>query len=161
MTEFYDLAPLDSKCNPFPFQQFKGKVVLIVNVASRCGFTPQYAELEALYKKYNDKGLVVLGFPCNQFGGQEPGSAEDIAKFCSMNYGITFPILQKIDVNGRNENPVYKFLKSRKAGLLGFRGIKWNFEKFLIDSEGTVLARYPSLTKPMSIEPTIENLLNL
>lgn len=159
MSEFYQLKPLDSKEDVFSFEDLRGKVVLIVNVASRCGFTPQYQELEALYKEYKDRGFLVLGFPCNQFGHQEPGTAEDISQFCQLNYGVTFPVLKKIDVNGRNEDPVYHFLKSQRAGILGFRGIKWNFEKFLVDKEGKVYERYSSLTKPSSLKPTIEELL--
>ena len=159
MSEFYTLAPVDKKGQPFPFDQLKGKVVLIVNVASKCGFTPQYKELEALYKRYKDEGFTIIGFPCNQFGHQEPGSDEEIAQFCQLNYGVTFPIMKKIDVNGGNEDPVYKFLKSQKSGMLGLRGIKWNFEKFLVDKKGKVYERYSSLTKPSSLSETIEELL--
>ena len=159
MSEFYKLAPVDKKGQPFPFDQLKGKVVLIVNVASKCGFTPQYKELEALYKRYKDEGFTIIGFPCNQFGHQEPGSDEEIAQFCQLNYGVTFPIMKKIDVNGGNEDPVYKFLKSQKSGMLGLRGIKWNFEKFLVDKKGKVYERYSSLTKPSSLSETIEELL--
>ncbi|CDO95641.1 unnamed protein product [Kluyveromyces dobzhanskii CBS 2104] len=160
MSKFYELAPLDKKGEPFPFSQFEGKVVLIVNVASKCGFTPQYKELETLYKKYEDKGLVVLGFPCNQFGHQEPGSDEEISQFCQLNYGVSFPILKKVEVNGSGADPVYAFLKNEKSGLLGFKGIKWNFEKFLIDKKGAVFERYSSLTKPSSLEATVEKLLS-
>ena len=160
MSKFYELSPKDSKGEPFPFSQLEGKVVLIVNVASKCGFTPQYKELEALYKKYEDKGFVVIGFPCNQFGHQEPGSDEEIVQFCQLNYGVSFPVLKKIDVNGSNADPVYNFLKNEKSGLLGFKGIKWNFEKFLIDKKGNVVERYSSLTKPSSLEATVEKLLN-
>ncbi|CCD24562.1 glutathione peroxidase NDAI_0D02480 [Naumovozyma dairenensis CBS 421] len=160
MSEFYKLTPKDKKGEDYPFTQLEGKVVLIVNVASKCGFTPQYKELESLYKKYQDKGLVILGFPCNQFGHQEPGTDEQIGQFCQLNYGVTFPILKKINVNGNDMDPVYEFLKSKKSGLLGFKGIKWNFEKFLIDRKGEVVQRYASLTKPSSIEQDIERLLN-
>ncbi|WBF13718.1 hypothetical protein N7582_003078 [Saccharomyces uvarum] len=159
MSEFYKLAPTDKKGQPFPFSQLKGKVVLIVNVASKCGFTPQYKELEALYKRYSDEGFTIIGFPCNQFGHQEPGSDEDIAQFCQLNYGVTFPVLKKTDVNGNNEDPVYKFLKSQKSGMLGLKGIKWNFEKFLVDKKGKVHERYSSLTKPSSLSGAIEELL--
>ena len=159
MSGFYKLAPKDRKGEPFPFSQLEGKVVLIVNVASKCGFTPQYQELEQLYKKYKDQGLVVIGFPCNQFGRQEPGSDEEIGQFCQLNYGVTFPVLRKIDVNGSDADPVYEYLKSQKAGLLGFRGIKWNFEKFLVDKKGEVHERYSSLTKPSSLDATIAELL--
>lgn len=156
---FYDLAPLDNKGEPFPFSELKGKVVLIVNVASKCGFTPQYKELEELNQKYKDQGLVILGFPCNQFMGQEPGSSEEIASFCQLNYGVSFPVLKKVEVNGDNTDAVYKYLKSQKSGLLGLTRIKWNFEKFLINKEGKVVERYASTTKPSSIASTIEKLL--
>ncbi|KAK7208126.1 thioredoxin-like protein [Myxozyma melibiosi] len=158
-TSFYDLAPLDSKGNPFDFHQLEGKVVVIVNVASKCGFTPQYKGLEELYQKYHDKGLEIIGFPCNQFGRQEPGSDEEIASFCTLNYGVTFPVLKKVDVNGDNADAVYKFLKSKKAGLLGFRGIKWNFEKFVIDRKGEVVERFSSVTTPEGLSSEIEKLL--
>lgn len=159
MSKFYELSPLDKANQPYPFSELKGKVVLIVNVASKCGFTPQYKELEELYKKYGEKGLVILGFPCNQFAGQEPGNSEEIASFCSLNYGVTFPVLKKIDVNGDKTDPVYQYLKGEKSGLLGLNRIKWNFEKFLIDKNGKVVERYSSLTKPKSLEPKIEELL--
>lgn len=158
-TSFYDLAPADKKGEPFSFEQLKGKVVLVVNVASKCGFTPQYKGLEALYKKYHDQGFEIIGFPSNQFGGQEPGTDEEITQFCELNYGVTFPVLKKIDVNGSNEDPVYNFLKSKKAGLLGFKGIKWNFEKFLIDREGNVVNRWASTTSPSSIDSHVAELL--
>lgn len=159
MSKFYELAPKDKTGAPFEFAQLKDKVVVIVNVASKCGFTPQYEELETLYKKYKDDGLVILGFPCNQFGHQEPGSDEEIGSFCKLNYGVTFPILKKIDVNGSGADPVYEYLKSQKSGLLGFKGIKWNFEKFLVDKNGNVVERYSSLTKPASLDETISKLL--
>lgn len=159
MSKFYELAPKDKKGEPFSFKQLEGKVVLIVNVASKCGFTPQYKELEELYQKYQNKGFEIIGFPCNQFGHQEPGSDEEIGQFCQLNYGVTFPVLKKIDVNGSNQDLVYEFLKSQKAGMLGFRGIKWNFEKFLVNKKGEVYERYSSLTKPSSLEKTIEELL--
>lgn len=159
MSSFYELAPLDAKDQPYPFEQLKGKVVLIVNVASKCGFTPQYKELEELNKKYADKDFQVIGFPCNQFGWQEPGNSEEIASFCSLNYGVTFPVLKKIDVNGDKADPVYKFLKSKKSGLLGLNRIKWNFEKFLVDKEGKVVERYSSVAKPLSLTDKIDSLL--
>lgn len=158
MSSFYDLAPLDAKDQPYPFDQLKGKVVLIVNVASKCGFTPQYKELEELNKKYGDN-VQILGFPCNQFGWQEPGNSDEIATFCLANYGVSFPVLKKIDVNGAKADPVYKFLKSQKSGLLGLTRVKWNFEKFLIDKEGKVVERYSSVTKPASLAGTIDGLL--
>ncbi|CAK7892322.1 glutathione peroxidase-like peroxiredoxin Hyr1p [[Candida] anglica] len=159
MSSFYELEPKNNKNEPFPFKELKGKVVLIVNVASKCGFTPQYKELEELNKKYEGKDVQILGFPCNQFGGQEPGSSDEIASFCQLNFGVTFPVLHKIDVNGDNTDPVYKFLKNQKSGLLGLNRIKWNFEKFLIDKEGNVVERFSSLTKPSSIAPKIDELL--
>lgn len=159
MSDFYKLTPKDNKGEPFPFTQLEGKVVLIVNVASKCGFTPQYEELEALYKKYKDQGFVIIGFPCNQFGRQEPGTDEEISQFCQLNYGVTFPVLKKVDVNGSDADPVYEYLKSQKSGLLGFKGIKWNFEKFLVDKKGNVYERYSSLTKPSSLDSVIAELI--
>ncbi|PAV16223.1 telomerase reverse transcriptase [Pyrrhoderma noxium] len=159
--DFYSLnAPLPGKDKVYDFDQLKGKVVLIVNVASKCGFTPQYKGLEALYKKFKDRGFVILGFPCNQFGSQEPGTDEEISQFCELNHGVTFPLMQKSDVNGDNTNPVYKWLKDEKAGLLGLTRVKWNFEKFLIDKNGKVAHRWASTKSPESIEPEIEKLLN-
>lgn len=158
-TTFYDLAPLDKNGEPFPFKQLEGKVVLIVNVASKCGFTPQYKGLEEVYNKYKDQGFTIIGFPCNQFGGQEPGSSEEISSFCQLNYGVTFPVLHKVNVNGNDADPVYVYLKEQKSGLLGFRGIKWNFEKFLIDKHGNVTDRFASLKTPAGLEGTIEALL--
>ncbi|HET9045464.1 MAG TPA: glutathione peroxidase [Casimicrobiaceae bacterium] len=139
--------------------KYKGKVVLVVNTASKCGFTPQYKGLEALYEKYHAKGLEVLGFPCNQFGAQEPGSAAEIEQFCELNYGVTFPMFAKIDVNGKNAAPVYEYLKSAKPGLLGSEAIKWNFTKFLVDRGGKVLARYAPNDTPESLAGDIEKAL--
>lgn len=136
--------------------EYKGKVMLIVNVASKCGFTSQYKGLEAVYQKYRSQGLVVLGFPCNQFGGQEPGTEAEIESFCSLNYGVSFPMFAKIDVNGSNEHPLYAYLKSQKGGLLGFDSIKWNFTKFLVDRSGNVVERYAPTSTPESIEAVIE-----
>ena len=133
---------------------YAGKVVLVVNTASQCGFTPQYAGLEALYKKYADQGLVVLGFPCNQFGKQEPGGADEIAKTCYINYGVSFPMFEKVDVNGDDEHPLFSWLKSEKSGLLGGR-IKWNFTKFLIGRDGQVIERYAPTTKPEDLEKDV------
>lgn len=158
MSDFYSLQANDLRGQPFSFEQLKGKVVLIINVASKCGFTPQYAGLQKLYDEFKDKGLVMLGFPCNQFGAQEPGGPEEIATFCSLNYGVTFPIMEKVDVNGDNTHPVYQFLKSQKKQLLMER-IKWNFEKFLIDREGNVVERFSSAGTPDHIRPAIEKLL--
>lgn len=159
MSKFYDFKVKDNKGADFDFAELKGKVVLVVNTASKCGFTKQYSELESVYEKYKEKGLVVIGFPCNQFGHQEPGSAEDIASFCKLNFGVSFPLMAKIDVNGSNASPVYVWLKDEKPGVLGFKGIKWNFEKFLVDKEGKVYQRYSSMKTPESISPDIEKLL--
>lgn len=131
---------------------FQNKVILIVNVASRCGFTPQYEELEVLYQQYRENGFVVLAFPCNQFLKQEPGSAEEIKEFCSLNYKITFPIMAKINVNGPQTAPLYQFIKAQKPGFLGIQAIKWNFTKFLIGRDGQVIRRYSPLIKPDKIE---------
>ncbi|KAJ9067902.1 Glutathione peroxidase 2 [Entomophthora muscae] len=156
---FYDLSAKTNKGETLDFSTLKGKVVLIVNTASKCGFTPQYDGLEALYKEYKDKGLEILGFPCNQFGSQEPGDDKEIASFCQLNHGVTFPLMEKIEVNGDNVHPVYEFLKSQKAGILGLTRIKWNFEKFLINKEGKVQERYSSMSTPESLMPDIEKLL--
>jgi glutathione peroxidase len=142
-----------------PLAAHKGKVLLVVNVASKCGFTPQYAGLEALYRKYRDRGFEVLGFPCNQFGGQEPGNAEEIASFCSLNYDVTFPVFAKIEVNGPNADPLYEHLKKAAPGLMGSTAIKWNFTKFLVGRDGKVVRRYAPTTKPEEIERDIESLL--
>ena len=136
-----------------------GKVLLIVNTASKCGFTPQYDGLEALHKQFEDRDFEVLGFPCNQFGGQEPGEAEEIAEFCKLNFGVTFPLMEKIEVNGPGASPFYDWMKSEAKGLLGTTTIKWNFTKFLIDREGQVVKRYGSSDKPQAIATDIEKLL--
>src|SRR5262245_6515448 len=137
----------------------KGEVMLIVNVASKCGFTPQYEGLEALQRKYGEKGFSVLGFPCNQFGAQEPGNAEEIANFCKLTYDVSFPVYGKIDVNGDNAAPLYRHLKDEAPGLLGSKGIKWNFTKFLVDRAGKVVKRYPPQAKPQDLAKDIEALL--
>jgi len=159
MTEFYNLKPKLPGDKEYDFEQLRGKVVLIVNVASKCGFTPQYKGLQGLHDKYKDKGLVILGFPCNQFGGQEPEDNAGIATFCELNHGVTFPLMAKSDVNGDNANEVYKYIKSQKSGLLGLTRIKWNFEKFLIDKQGKVVNRWASTTTPEAIDPEIAKLL--
>ncbi len=137
----------------------QGQVLLIVNTASKCGFTPQYAGLEALQRKYADRGFSVIGFPCNQFGKQEPGNAEEIANFCKLTYDVTFPVMAKIDVNGDGAVPLYRWLKEQAPGVLGTRGIKWNFTKFLIDRAGRVVHRYGPAEKPERLERDIEALL--
>ena len=137
----------------------KGKVLLVVNTASRCGFTPQYDGLEALYRKHKDQRFEVIAFPCNQFGAQEPGNAEEIASFCKLNYDVTFPLMAKIDVNGMNADPLYKWLKNEAPGLMGSQSIKWNFTKFLIDRDGKVVRRYAPTDKPADIEKDIAKLL--
>jgi glutathione peroxidase len=143
-------------------KEFRGKVLLIVNTASKCGFTPQYAGLEELYRTHNDRGFEVLGFPCNQFGGQEPGARGEIEAFCAENYGISFPMFEKIEVNGADAHPLFRYLKERRPGLLGLigaSGIKWNFTKFLVDRNGSVVGRYGPSTAPKALEATIEKLL--
>jgi glutathione peroxidase len=137
---------------------YRGKVLLIVNTASQCGFTPQYGPLQELYEKYVERGLVVLGFPCDQFGHQEPGTEAEISEFCDSKFGVTFPMFSKVDVNGKDAHPLYAWLKSEKRGVLG-GAIKWNFTKFLVDTEGNVVKRYGSTTGPADIAPDIENLL--
>jgi glutathione peroxidase len=158
----YDFSALSVDGHELPLAQYKGQVLVIVNTASKCGFTPQYAGLEALYKEYKDRGVVVLGFPCNQFGAQEPGTETEIAQFCELNYGVSFPIFSKIDVNGANAHPLYKFLKGEKPGILGAIGmdsIKWNFTKFLVDRAGNVVGRYAPSTTPAELAPEIDKLL--
>ena len=136
-----------------------GKVLLIVNTASKCGFTPQYEGLEALYRKYKDQGLEILAFPCNQFGAQEPGDAEEIQNFCTLTYDVSFPLMAKVDVNGDDADPLWEHLKQQQAGLLGSRAIKWNFTKFLVDRSGKVVARHGPQVKPEALERDIEKLL--
>ena len=140
-------------------ESWRGRVLLIVNTASQCGFTPQYAGLEALYRAHKDQGLTVLGFPCNQFGAQEPGSDAQIGAFCEKNYGVTFPVFSKIEVNGAGAHPLFKFLTHDKPGLLGTEAIKWNFTKFLVDRGGDPVARYAPRTKPEELEAPIQKLL--
>jgi len=142
-----------------PLAEFKGKVLLVVNTASKCGFTPQFKGLEEMYEKYRDRGLEILGFPCNQFGKQDPGSNEEIMEFCQLNYGVSFPMFGKIEVNGDGADPLYKHLKEQAPGLLGSEGIKWNFTKFLVDADGNVVKRYAPKDKPAAIEKDIEALL--
>ena len=156
---FYKFKVNSLQNKEIAMDSYKGKVVLVVNVASKCGFTPQYKGLEALYLKYKEKGLVILGFPCNQFGGQEPGNEKEIADFCSLNYGVTFPLFTKIEVNGKNANPLYVYLKDKLPGTLG-NDIKWNFTKFLLDRKGNPIQRYAPTTKPEDIAGDIEKLLS-
>jgi glutathione peroxidase len=144
---------------PAPLSAYRDKVVLIVNTASKCGFTPQYEGLEALYRKYQDRGLVVLGFPCNQFGAQEPGDAAEIANFCSLTYAVDFAMMRKIDVNGPKTHPLYAYLKKAKKGLLGTEAVKWNFTKFLVDRKGEVVDRFAPNVEPKALEGAIEALL--
>ena len=158
MITIYDFKALTSNGKELDFNQFRGKVLLIVNTASKCGFTPQFAGLEELNQKYKDKGLVILGFPCNQFAHQDPGSDEEIANFCQVNYGVTFQMMKKIDVNGPNEHPIYKFLKEKTKNILG-EDIKWNFTKFLISPDGNTIKRYTPTVKPSRMEKDIEEML--
>jgi len=159
MTSVYDFAAQTIDGKTRTLADFKGKVLLVVNTASQCGFTPQYKGLEALHKKYSGRGFAVLGFPSNQFGQQEPGPDTEIAEFCKMNFGVTFPMFSKVDVNGTNAHPLYKYLTSAKKGLLGSEAIKWNFTKFLVGKDGTVIDRYAPTTKPEDIEKDVERAL--
>jgi glutathione peroxidase len=154
----HDYTVKNADGSPFDLNTVDGPI-LIVNVASKCGFTPQYAGLEELYRTYKDRGLTVLGFPCNQFGSQEPGDAAEIANFCALTYDVSFPVLAKIEVNGDGADPLYKYLKKAKPGLMGLQSIKWNFTKFLIDKDGNPVARYAPTDKPESLAPAIEKLL--
>jgi len=160
LQSIYDFKVKTIKGKETTLEPYKGKVMLIVNVASKCGYTPQYEGLEILYKKYKEKGLVILGFPCNQFSSQEPGSEAEIQNFCRVNFGVTFPMFAKINVNGDQTHPLYRYLKSQQPGFLGTESIKWNFTKFLVDKEGKVVDRFGSSTKPKSLENSIEKLLN-
>jgi len=159
MASVYDFTVEDIQGQQQKLDRYKDKVMLIVNVASKCGFTPQYKGLESLYEKLHARGLEVLGFPCNQFGAQEPGSKEEIAKFCELNYGVKFPLFAKIDVNGDHAAPLYQYLKKTKPGLLGSEAIKWNFTKFLVDRKGNVVERYAPNVEPQAIVGDIEKLL--
>ena len=160
MREIYGIDVTSIDGETFSLERYRGQPLLIVNVASRCGMTPQYAGLETIYRKFKDRGLVVLGFPCNQFGAQEPGSADDISAFCRENYDVTFPMFDKIDVNGPHAHPLFTFLKSRKKGLLGTAAIKWNFTKFLVDTKGDVVARFGPRVTPNQLTPQIERAIN-
>ena len=159
MTTLYDFSAKRLDGSEEPLSRYDGEVVLVVNTASKCGFTPQYQGLEDLQKSFASRGFTVLGFPCNQFGNQEPGDASAIGGFCQLNYGVSFPMFAKIEVNGDGAHPLYKYLKTAKPGLLGLKGIKWNFTKFLIDRSGTVVDRFGPTTKPEAIAGDIERLL--
>jgi glutathione peroxidase len=159
MTSLYSFSARTLGGEDVSLERYKGKVLLIVNTASECGFTPQYAGLQKLYDTYAARGLEILGFPCNQFGKQEPGDATQIGSFCEKNYGVTFPMFDKIDVNGANAHPLYRYLTGEAPGLLGLEGIKWNFTKFLVRRDGTVVKRFAPVTKPESITDEIEALL--
>ena len=156
--KFYDFTAKKMNGIEVKMDEYKGKVLLVVNTASKCGFTPQLAELEQMYKDYKDKGFEILGFPCNQFKEQDPGSNSEIMNFCKLNFGVTFPMFEKIDVNGENESLLYSYLKEQKSGMFGSK-IKWNFTKFLVDREGNVIKRFSPQTTPKSIEKDIEELL--
>lgn len=155
MNAFHQLSATSLRGQTIPMSDYANRVVLVVNTASRCGFTPQYAGLEALYRKYRDRGFVVLAFPCNQFGQQEPGGADDIAATCQVNYGVSFPVFAKVDVNGPDAHPLFKLLTATKPGLLG-PWIRWNFTKFLIGRDGQPLRRFAPFTKPERIDPFID-----
>ena len=159
MSNVYQFEASSLTGQPVPLTDFRGKVLLIVNTASECGFTPQYAGLQTLQDTYQTRGFDVLGFPCNQFGKQEPGDAEQIGAFCESRFHVTFPMFEKIDVNGADAHPLYKWLTSEKPGLLGTQAIKWNFTKFLTDREGRVVARYSPQTEPAAIKADIEKLI--
>jgi glutathione peroxidase len=156
MTTAFDFAATDIDGQPRPLADYAGRVLLVVNVASKCGFTPQYEGLEALWRAYRDRGLVVLGFPCDQFGHQEPGDEAEIRNFCSLTYDVDFPLFSKIDVNGSNAHPLWQWLKEEKSGLLGIGAIKWNFTKFLVGRDGKVIKRYAPTDEPKSLARDIE-----
>jgi len=159
MTSVYDFSARTIDGDDQPMASYKGKAMLVVNTASKCGFTPQYTGLEKLWQKYQDQGLVVLGFPCDQFGHQEPGDEEEIKNFCSLTYDVSFPMYAKVDVNGDKAHPLWKFLKTEKSGLLGMSGIKWNFTKFLVDKHGNVVKRYAPTDTPEKIEKDLAAVL--
>ena len=160
MKSIYDYKVDDSQKNPVSLSDYKGKTLLIVNVASRCGLTPQYKGLQELYSKYSNKDFEILAFPCNQFGAQEPGSNEEIKKFCDINFNVSFKIFDKINVNGSSASPLFKHLKNKAKGVMGSEAIKWNFTKFLIDNNGNVIKRYSPQTTPDKIDKDLSNILN-
>ena len=159
MTTIADFTVVNNKGEQIDLKQKLGKIILVVNTASKCGFTPQYEGLEELFQQYREQGFEVLAFPCNQFGGQEPGNASEIAEFCKVNFGLTFPLMEKVDVNGDVASPLFDWMKAEKPGLMGSKAIKWNFTKFLIDREGNVVKRYAPTDTPKSIAKDIEKLL--
>ena len=159
MTTIADFTVTTNRGAPLALEEKLGKVLLVVNTASKCGFTPQYDGLEKLYETYQDRGFEVLGFPCNQFGGQEPGNADEIAEFCKVNFGVTFPLMQKVEVNGPGASPLFDWMKKEAPGLLGSKAIKWNFTKFLIDRQGNVVKRYGPTDAPDGIAKDIDKLL--
>ncbi len=161
MNSIYQFSASNIQGENVSLESYSGKVVLIVNTASHCGFTPQYRGLEALYQTYKSRGLVILGFPCNQFGQQEPGDDQAIASFCELNYGVSFPMFAKVDVNGENAHPLFEYLKSAAPGILGSKAIKWNFSKFLINREGEAYQRYAPIETPATLAKDIERLLDL
>lgn len=159
MPNVHQYKVADAAGKEIDLSQYRGKVLLILNTASKCGFTPQYEELEQLHQKYHDRGLVILAFPCNQFGAQEPGNNADIQQFCQINYGLSFPVMGKLQVNGPDASPLFEHLKDSARGLMKTRAIKWNFTKFLVNKDGDVVKRYAPRTKPTSIAQSIEDLL--
>ena len=159
MTTIADFTVINNKGEQIDLKQKLGKIILVVNTASKCGFTPQYEGLEELFQQYREQGFEVLAFPCNQFGGQEPGNVSEIAEFCKVNFGLTFPLMEKVDVNGDDASPLFDWMKAEKPGLMGSKAIKWNFTKFLIDREGNVVKRYAPTDAPKSISKDIEKLL--
>ena len=159
MVTFYDFEAKKLNGQAVSMGEYKDKVIIVVNTASKCGFTPQYEGLEKLYQKYKDRGLIILGFPCNQFANQESGSSEEIEEFCQVNYGVSFPLFEKIEVNGKNEHHIFKYLKSKLNGGIFGSKIKWNFTKFVIDSDGTPVKRFSPVTKPEKMEKIVAKLL--
>ena len=159
MSKIYDYSVKDSKGNDVVLETYKGKAMLIVNTASKCGFTPQYEDLQKLYDEYHEKGLEILAFPCNQFGKQEAGSNDEIQEFCQINFGLTFPVMGKLDVNGKKAHPLYDYLKGEQAGGLLGKNIKWNFTKFLVDREGNVISRHAPQVKPLELVEALEEIL--
>lgn len=159
MSKLYDLSVTNIVGAPQSLSDFRGKVLLIVNTASKCGFTPQYKGLQEIYEAYRERGFEVLGFPCNQFGHQEPAAEDEISQFCEINFGVSFPLFSKVDVNGNNAHPLYRHLKNEAPGLLGSKSIKWNFTKFLVDADGRVVKRYAPTDKPQDLRKDIEALL--